>query len=43
MYMKNAVDGELFNKVVQQSEKATMVSKVNLKPSPRGAVNPKKA
>ena len=41
--MKNAPERELFDKVVKESEKAIMMSEVNLKPNPRGAFNYKKA
>ena len=41
--MKNAPEGELFDKVVKVSEKAIMMSKDNLKPSHRGDFTSKKA
>ena len=40
--MKNAPEGELFDKVVRESEKAIMMNEDNLKPNPRGVFNPKK-
>ena len=40
--MKNAPEGELFDKVVNESEKAIIMSEVNLKPSPRKAFTSKK-
>ena len=41
--MKNAPEGELYDKVVKEEEKALMMSEVNLKPSTRGAFNSKKS
>ena len=41
--MKNALEGEFFDKVMKELEKAIMMSKVNLKPSPREAFTSKKA
>ena len=41
--MKNAPEGELFDKVVRESEKAIMMNEVNLKPCPRGAFTSKKS
>ena len=40
--MENAPKGELFDQVVKESDKAIMVSVVNVKPSPRGAFTSKK-
>ena len=41
--MKNAPEGELFDKEVKESEKVILMSEVNLKPSTRGAFNSKKS
>ena len=41
--IKNAPEGELFDKVVKESEKAIMMSETNVKPSPRGACTSKQA